>query len=122
MKSALENQPCCFLWWSSRLVMLLYFRNILSFIYFTGKYSRLISSWNRYSILNPKQNKRLDKKGVGTGFCGGFTTMSTFSKEAFELLAGGNLLKGIFYIIPSLVGGILFCSFGFLIGTKRNKG
>ena len=42
-----------------------------------------------------------------TGFCGGFTTFSTFSLEAFELLDRGEKLYAAVYIVLSAAGCIL---------------
>ncbi|MGN1031224.1 MAG: fluoride efflux transporter CrcB [Butyricicoccaceae bacterium] len=46
-------------------------------------------------------------KGVSlfwkTGVCGGFTTFSTFSLEAMELLERGRTALGISYILASVV-------------------
>jgi len=44
---------------------------------------------------------------LATGFCGGFTTFSSFAFENQQLLASDNLLSFIFYTLASLVVGFL---------------
>lgn len=51
-----------------------------------------------------------------TGMLGSFTTFSSFSAEALQLLQSGALLNATLYIVGTLAVGIL-CSFvGFIVG------
>jgi CrcB protein len=43
---------------------------------------------------------------LGTGFCGGLTTFSTFSIEALELMSHKMTLRALAYIIASSAAGI----------------
>jgi CrcB protein len=54
---------------------------------------------------------------VATGFCGGFTTFSTFSFESFNLLKEGNYIYFLIYI----TGSILFCILAALTGYLAVK-
>lgn len=48
------------------------------------------------------------------GLCGGFTTFSTFSLEAFELLENRRFLAGSAYIVLSVAG----CLAGIYLGRR----
>ena len=49
------------------------------------------------------------------GLCGGFTTFSTFSKEALVMLQGGNIWGFSGYVALSIIAGIALVAMGYFL-------
>jgi CrcB protein len=53
---------------------------------------------------------------IGTGFCGGLTTFSTFSVEAIELLRGRRGVAAAGYVLLSCALGVGVAALGYSLG------
>lgn len=53
---------------------------------------------------------------LGTGVLGGYTTFSTFSVQALQLLQQGRTGMAAFYVAASVVGGVAAAWAGYALG------
>ena len=72
----------------------------------------LIGALYAYSIKNNLGNGYFNFLLI-TGFCGGFTTFSSFSYENFNLIQQQNYIIPIIYIFSSIIIGLIFTVIGF---------
>ncbi|WP_260284140.1 fluoride efflux transporter FluC [Peribacillus aracenensis] len=77
--------------------------------------SFLLGMINGYFAL---KKKSLVFLALGSGFCGGFTTMSTFSQEVVNLLQTSLALAGL-YIGATLFCGLVAGFFGLGLFNRR---
>lgn len=52
---------------------------------------------------------------LATGFCGGFTTFSTFANESLQMIQSGNILGFVSYTLTSIILGIILVWLGYII-------
>jgi CrcB protein len=72
--------------------------------------SFLIGILMAYLLQHPSQNFKLL---LITGFCGGYTTFSTFSYENFNYLQNGQIVMFLFYGFGSIAVSLLAVFVGF---------
>lgn len=53
---------------------------------------------------------------LGTGFCGGFSTFSTFSAETLSMLQTGDSARAFAYVAASLLLGLACVWIGYKLG------
>ncbi|NCR54559.1 MAG: fluoride efflux transporter CrcB [Microcystis aeruginosa L211-07] len=52
---------------------------------------------------------------IATGFCGSYTTFSTYSLESNKFLEQGNLTFGLIYCLGSVFGGMIALKIGVIL-------
>ena len=67
----------------------------------------LLGLGSKQQIISPSTSLLL-----ATGFCGGFTTFSTFAFEKYDLLKSGNLMAFFLYLGLSIIIGVISVALG----------
>ena len=71
----------------------------------------------RYALATPTVSAEM-RALLTTGFCGGYTTFSTFSYESFTLGRADRFVSAAVYVAVSVTGGILAACAGYLLARR----
>lgn len=75
----------------------------------------LIAKWFFHS-----QTQLVTRSALIVGFCGGFTTFSTFSYEAVNLITAGSWGRALTYVAASVLACLVGTAAGFAFGPTLN--
>jgi CrcB protein len=64
---------------------------------------------------------RVTRLVLGTGFIGAFTTYSTFVVDTHSLIATGNMVTVVWYVLSTLIGGLILCGLGIRIAAIHHQ-
>lgn len=79
----------------------------------TPTFSKPSSSPQKFSGLSPRS-----KLMLGVGFCGSFTTFSTFSVDVVKWMAEGQIQRATGYVLANNIGGVAAAGCGLLLMKK----
>jgi CrcB protein len=71
-----------------------------------------------YSLLGSSPGTAQWRAFVGVGFCGGYTTFSTFSYEAANLVQGGEWNRAVLYMAGSVLLSLMAMLVGFRLAAN----
>ncbi len=69
-------------------------------------------------LLNTAGSSPVIRAALTVGFCGGFTTFSTFSAEFVTLVQEGREMRAVLYVVMSVTTGILATLVGMTLGNR----
>ena len=73
--------------------------------------SFILGAVARYAAMNPAFSPEL-RVLLGAGFCGGFTTFSTFGVETLELMQAGDYTRALGYVGVSVAASLVAAALG----------
>jgi fluoride exporter len=77
-----------------------------------------------FYTLNEQKFKNLSPEirlAITTGFCGAYTTFSTYGLEGFTQIEKGNTTVALIYWLASMVVGMIGVQLGVTIGSLNSK-